>query len=107
MSATLANLGTIATIISVTVAATIGISQMLKDRRKGKIDEIDAVLDLYTRLTTLTESHLVIQGQVADLRAALALAISHVRPLVDWIDNGAPPPPPLISADLRALINKH
>lgn len=42
--------------------------------------------------------------EVATLRLALSRVTAHFRPVVDWIDSGAPPPPPSIPSDVRDLL---
>lgn len=42
--------------------------------------------------------------ETAHLRSQLGRLVTHVRPILHWLDAGAVPPPPPIHVELRALI---
>lgn len=42
--------------------------------------------------------------EVGNLRATLTRVVAHFRPVVDWLDAGAPPPPPVVPDDVRELL---
>lgn len=42
--------------------------------------------------------------EVALLRSSLSRVVAHFRPVLDWIDSGAHPPPPVIPPDVRDII---
>ena len=46
-----------------------------------------------------------LRSEVDAVRARLGLTRRHVAALVAWIDDGAPPPPPVIPRALRDLIS--
>lgn len=44
------------------------------------------------------------EAQTSRLREALLWITGQIRPLIEWVDSGAKPPPPAIPEDLRAYL---
>ena len=108
------------TIISTVVATIIALR---KDRRESKRDSLSTLKDMMiqteqatakameamTKATTAEE-----KADQAERRAAKAeqsvkafqyIISKHIIAIIDWIDDGADPPPPVIDHELRDFIN--
>ena len=44
--------------------------------------------------------------EVAAMRRTLQRVVTQIRPIVHWLDAGAAPPPPVVHAELRQVIDK-
>jgi hypothetical protein len=90
-----------------------------------QIKQSDHMAEMQTRQTALFVDNMEIRGQLGAaksesaealrrathaeaetgrLREALAWVGDHIRPIIEWVDGGAKPPPPPISEELRAYL---
>lgn len=84
------------------------------------------VVELQDRYAALSSDHMVTKGDAAEARATAGEAVrraahaesevqrlrqslrwvtDHIRPIIEWLDGGALPPPPKVPADLRAYLD--
>lgn len=83
--------------------------QILTDRWVGA--QSDAALARSEAATARSEAALAradaasATREVTLLRSTLSRVVAHFRPLVEWLDAGAAPPPPPIPHDVRDLLD--